>query len=123
MNPLRSRLLPALVFAALLGAAPALAGRPSDDLMTLVPPDAAAVAVLNWSELRGSALGAKLLSETDKLTVDGDAARFMAEALGPAHEVLASIKTALDPNGILNPGKLGFDSPFGPNPFAGTDWP
>jgi alkyldihydroxyacetonephosphate synthase len=50
-------------------------------------------------------------------------ARFMVEALGPAHGVLASIKAALDPRGILNPGKLGLPSPFGPNPFAHTDWP
>lgn len=40
-------------------------------------------------------------------------ARFMAEALGPAHDVLVSLKAALDPNGILNPGKLGVPSPFG----------
>jgi alkyldihydroxyacetonephosphate synthase len=33
--------------------------------------------------------------------------------LGPAFEVLRSLKTALDPNGILNPGKLGLPSPFG----------
>jgi alkyldihydroxyacetonephosphate synthase len=49
-------------------------------------------------------------------------ARFMREALGPAHGVLASIKQALDPKGILNPGKLGLDSPFGANPFADTSW-
>ena len=40
--------------------------------------------------------------------------RFMAEALGPAMESLQAIKDALDPNGILNPGKLGLRSPFDP---------
>jgi len=39
--------------------------------------------------------------------------RFLAEALGPAHGVLADLKATLDPHGILNPGKLGLPSPFG----------
>ena len=40
-------------------------------------------------------------------------ARFMAESMGPALAVLQSVKDALDPRGILNPGKLGLLSPFG----------
>jgi alkyldihydroxyacetonephosphate synthase len=43
--------------------------------------------------------------------------RFLTDALGPAHQVLATVKSALDPRGILNPGKLGLPSPFGPAPW------
>ncbi len=44
--------------------------------------------------------------------------RFMAESMGASLGVLQSVKNALDPAGILNPGKLGLSSPFGE-----VDWP
>ena len=43
--------------------------------------------------------------------------RFLEDALGEGFNVLVSLKGALDPEGILNPGKLGLPSRFGRTPW------
>lgn len=73
---------------ALLLAVPLCAARRSDNALSLVPADAASVAVIRLNDLRSSPLSAKLFSDTDRLTVDGDAARFLEEAqLRPKEDV------------------------------------
>jgi hypothetical protein len=73
----------ALSLAASLPAAAA-----GDDALALVPADAASVGVIHVADLRTSPLAARVFSDTDKLTVDGDAGRFLDEArLNPKEDV------------------------------------
>jgi alkyldihydroxyacetonephosphate synthase len=44
--------------------------------------------------------------------------RFLPDALGSGFDVLRGLKATFDPKGILNPGKFGLGSPFGPAPWA-----
>jgi alkyldihydroxyacetonephosphate synthase len=43
--------------------------------------------------------------------------RYLHAHLGAAWDVLCGIKSVLDPHQVLNPGKLGLPSPFGPPAF------
>ena len=65
-----------------------------------------------WDAAQNAALqsGANL---THHHGVGINRAKYIKRALGPAHEVLKSIKSALDPKDILNPGKFGITSKRG----------
>ncbi len=87
------------------------AGRPSDDGPE---PEAAAAEYYRraWEEVTRATLAVGgAISHHHGIGLNRG--RFLAEALGEGFEVLSALKRALDPQGILNPGKLGLDSPFG----------
>lgn len=70
-------------FAAL--ALPALA---KDDALSLVPANAVTVGMVKLAEMRSSPLSSMLFQHTDKMSADGDAAKFLAEAgLSPTKDV------------------------------------
>lgn len=72
----------------LVVALPLAAGRPVEDALALVPADSASVGVIRLADLRSNPLSARLFQETDRLTIDGDAARFLDEArLAPREDV------------------------------------
>ncbi|MEO8190720.1 MAG: hypothetical protein ABI682_10310 [Acidobacteriota bacterium] len=60
----------------------------SDDALSLVPADAASVAVVRFNDLRSTPLAGKLFSDADHMNGNGEAARFMSEAnLKPREDV------------------------------------
>jgi hypothetical protein len=82
ISRLLSRSLLAGTALALCAAAAPLsaASRSADALLSLVPADAASVAVVRLNDLRESPLSARLFAGADHMTVDGDAGRFLEEA-------------------------------------------
>ncbi len=64
------------------------ASPPSDDALSLVPPDAAAVGMIRVADLRTSPLFDRVFAETDRISGDADAARFLEEVrLNPKQDV------------------------------------
>ena len=72
----------------LLAAADARAVRRTEDPLALVPADAATVAVMRWSELRHTPLGARVFRDLDHISGDDDAAMFLEETgLAPRDDI------------------------------------
>jgi hypothetical protein len=119
----RSRLPVIGLALALAAAAPLSAStRSADGLLSLVPADAASVAVVKLSDLRESPLAAKLFSGADHMTADGDAARFLEEAgLDPRKDV-DTVVVAGRPSGgdAATPVLALFEGRFDPKRLAGA---
>jgi alkyldihydroxyacetonephosphate synthase len=84
----------------------------------LQPPDSTvstveAHYVRAWDALQRAALGAGA-TVTHHHGIGLNRSRFMRDALGNAYDTWTSVKHALDPRGLLNPGKLGDN---------GSPWP
>jgi hypothetical protein len=108
-----------LLAAATLGAPAAWAARRSDDPLSLVPADAASVAVVRLNELRSSPLSSKLFANADKLTADGDAAKFLAETrLSPKEDVDTVVVAGLPASGGDSAVLVLFEGRFDPDRLA-----
>src|SRR5213078_4058602 len=77
-----------LQLAAVLSLAIASVAFAKGDAISLIPNDAVTVGVVRLADLRNGSLLSTLFQETDKMSVDGDAAKFMADAgLAPTKDV------------------------------------
>ena len=112
-----SRLALALV---LLASAPVFgASRSAADLLSLVPADAATVAVVRLADLRESPIAAKLFANADRMTTDGDAARFLEEAqLNPKKDV--DLVVVASKPGAGGPALAVFEGRFDTERLAGA---
>jgi hypothetical protein len=77
-----------LMLAAALLALAAPAAMAKNDALSLVPDNAVSVGVVRLADLRTSPLGATLFRETDKISTDGDAEKFLRDAgLKPTQDI------------------------------------
>ena len=98
-------------------ALPAAAARPADDALALVPADSVSAGMLRISDLRSSPLAARLFAEFDRTTVEGDAARFLAQArLHPVDDVDLVVFAAT--NGGRGKALVAFEGRFEPERLA-----
>lgn len=96
---------------------PVAAARLSDDALALVPPDSVTAGMLRVADLRTSPLAARFFSDFDNATVDGDAARFLAEArLHPIDDVDLVVFAARD--GGKGNALVAFEGRFEPERLA-----
>ena len=96
---------------------PAAAARPTDDALALVPPESVTAGMLRVADLRTSPLAARLFADFDSATVDGDAAKFLAEArLHPIDDVdLVVFAAQAEPKGKA---LVAFEGRFEPERLA-----
>jgi len=94
--PIASRFALAILTTA-LGAFPALAVRRTEDPLALVPASAATVGVVHWNALRASPLSARLFADVDRISGDGEAARFLAETGLSPREDIDTVTIAMSP--------------------------
>ena len=79
----RHRILRSFVAPLALAAAlpiSAFAAAPASSALALVPNDAVTVGMIRFSDLRSGALSSVLLQNTDNITADGDAQKFLTDA-------------------------------------------
>lgn len=73
---------------ALASIAPMALAAPKIDALRVIPGDSVAVGSVDLAALRTSPLSGRIFTETDKMTADGDAGRFLQDAgLDPAKDV------------------------------------
>ena len=110
MKPSRLLLAAGLV---LLSASELLAVRRTEDPLALVPADAATVAVMRWSQLRQTPLGARVFRDFDRISGDDDAARFLEETGLTPKEDIDTILLAMSPrSGSSESGLVLFEGRF-----------